>query len=571
MAAPAAEWAPVHLAPVDWSSVRREPFTRAFLDLPDVEDHDADTRRQAMGICVEDRGSARALPSPVTSFEELGQIPSFALESLREHGIVAPLPVQAQALPLVLSGCDVIGLAQTGSGKTMAFLLPAVVHIEAQPALAHRAVTPIALILAPTRELAVQIADEATKVLKRSREGNHRNGIWAVCVYGGGKRYEQIKNLSWGSHIVVATPGRLLDFVSQKIISLARVTYFVLDEADRMLDLGFSGDVDALSSQVRPERQVLFFSATWSASVQQMAKMLCFQGARPVRMTVGQGGSAANDGAARQAREGIIQEVVVVDCPEDIERQAVEKRRLLEEHLQDVLSSSEENKVLVFVSQKLLADELANKLWEAGYKSAAMHGGKPQDSRLWTLDQFRKGDLRLLVATDVVGRGIDIPSVSHVVVFDMGSIDDYVHRIGRTARGKNGKGHALAFFEFWHKDPGIAAELMDLLIASKQPVPEDLKRIVQDVASGKRKGYDPNDKWVGGKWKAGQSWDSTDWKGGGQKSSGGYQSGQHLPVAAGKQERWSRGNGSGGSWPAQGKAADERPQAPVPESWDTDV
>lgn len=283
-------------------------------------------------------------------------------------------------------------------------------------------VAPIALVLAPTRELAVQINDEATKVLKGSKASrNHRHGIWACCVYGGGRRGDQVRNLSWGSHIVVATPGRLVDFVTSRVLSLERVTYFVLDEADRMLDLGFSGDVNGLSGQIRPERQVLFFSATWSAAVQDLARGLCHKGARLVRISVGQGGHCAKNTGARLARESIAQEIIVVDHPDDYERQSREKQKILDEHVEAVLSESDDNKVLVFVSQKTYADELANKLWDVGFKAAAMHGGKSQDSRLWTLDQFRKGDLRLLVATDVIGRGIDIPSVSHVVVFEMGT------------------------------------------------------------------------------------------------------------------------------------------------------
>jgi len=420
---------------------------------------------------------------------------------LRSHGITAPMPIQAQALPLVLAGCDVIGLAQTGSGKTLAFLLPAIVHIEAQDELAYRQVAPIALVLAPTRELAVQINDEATKVLKGSKASrNHRHGIWACCVYGGGRRGDQVRNLSWGSHIVVATPGRLVDFVTSRVLSLERVTYFVLDEADRMLDLGFSGDVNGLSGQIRPERQVLFFSATWSAAVQDLARGLCHKGARLVRISVGQGGHCAKNTGARLARESIAQEIIVVDHPDDYERQSREKQKILDEHVEAVLSESDDNKVLVFVSQKTYADELANKLWDVGFKAAAMHGGKSQDSRLWTLDQFRKGDLRLLVATDVIGRGIDIPSVSHVVVFEMGTIDDYVHRIGRTARGKDGRGHALVFFEYWHKEPGIAAQLIELLVASKQPVPRDLRRIAEEVEQGRREVFDPRAKWGKSSW-----------------------------------------------------------------------
>merc|ERR1711982_239021 len=145
--------------------------------------------------------------------------------------------------------------------------------------------------------------------------------------------------------------------------------------------------------------------------------------------------------------------------------------RVMEEHLTSVLSASSEHKVLVFVSQKNKADKLSARLREQGFQADAMHGGKSQEYRLWVLDQFRKGELRVLVATDVLGRGIDIPSVSHVVIHEMGEIEDYIHRIGRTARGKYGKGHALVFFEYWESYPAVAGELIDVLSASKQPVP----------------------------------------------------------------------------------------------------
>lgn len=287
-----------------------------------------------------------------------------------------------------------------------------------------------------------------------------------------------------------------------------------------MLDMGFHGDVTTISDQVRPERQVLFFSATWSRDVQTLARGLCHEGSRPVRISVGQAGrpdgeDAEDAQAAHMARKGIEQEVVVVDFPGDWERQAAEKRRLLEEYLQDRLEESEDHKILVFVSQKTLADELSEKLWNAGFKADAMHGGKQQEQRLWVLDQFRQGKLRLLVATDVLGRGIDIPAVSHVVVYDMGGIEDYVHRIGRTARGVNAKGKALVFFEYYHKCPEIAGQLVEVLEGSEQPVPRELRRIAAEVQQGKREVFDPTAKWGGGKWNGG-----AEWKGGGQQWGG---------------------------------------------------
>lgn len=430
--------------------------------------------REALQICIDEDPYGNC-PDPVASFDELGVLPRHVIDSLNACGITKPLPIQAQALPLALAGRDVIGLAQTGSGKTLAFLLPAVVHIEAQAPIGD-AVSPIALILAPTRELAVQICDEVAKVLYRSKNSG---SIWACSAYGGGDKKQQLSKIR-GSHILAATPGRLMDFVREKAVSLHRVTYFVLDEADRMLDMGFQGDVMSLSGQVRPERQMLFFSATWSAEVQQLAAGLCH--ARPVRISVGQ-----RDRGEHAARKGIDQKVVVVDHGGDWEKQEKEKNALLDRHLREVLLASSENKVLVFVSQKKLADELAWKLQSDGFKADSMHGGKSQDCRLWVLEEFRQGRLRLLVCTDVLGRGIDIPSVSHVVIHEMGLIEDYIHRIGRTARGKGARGHALVFFEYWEKEPQLAKQLIEVLRASEQPVPAALEQIAADVDAGRRK------------------------------------------------------------------------------------
>lgn len=492
------------LVKIDWGRQQRAAFQRCFLPQCNTELPGAENLRHQMGICIEDKGDMHVLPAPTATFDELNHLlPSYVLDGLQWNGIKNPLPIQAQALPLVLSGLDVIGIAQTGSGKTLAYLLPAIVHIVAQAPIRRGNITPIALIMAPTRELAVQIVDEAHKVLKRSKTPERPEGVWAAAVYGGGKKYQQLKDMEYGCEIVAATPGRLIDFMVTKSLSLERVTYLVLDEADRMLEEGFAGEVESISSQVRPERQVLFFSATWSHDVQKLAAGLCNQGAQPVRISVGQdehGSLSDQKSHVRHARDGIVQTVKVVDFPDDYEKQVAEKRKLLDNYLQGILWNGPEHKVLVFVSQKQYADELATKLWDAGFKATAMHGGKSQESRLRTLEQFRSGEFRLMVATDVIGRGIDIPSVSHVIVFDMGSIDDYVHRIGRTARGKDGHGQAMVFFEYWHKEPGIAGELCDLLEASGQVVPEDLRRIAQEVEAGKRPVFKPKEKWNNRRW-----------------------------------------------------------------------
>jgi len=356
--------------------------------------------------------------------------------------------------------------------------------------------------VAPTRELAVQIADEANKVFDTvDREATRVN---TVAVYGGGDKWKQQRQLQWGVDIIVATPGRLNDFVDSNVVSLSRVSYFVLDEADRMLDMGFHDEVSSFSQKVKPDRQVLFFSATWAKDVQQLAQGLCRSGSKPVRISYGQASDGTADAPKFKARDGIVQQVVVVDhygVDDHWEKQEKEKDAFMDRHLREVLAASDEHKILVFVSRKDLADKLSNRLYSEGFKVDAMHGGKSQDNRLWVLDQFRKGELRLLVCTDVLGRGIDIPKVSHVVIHEMGDIEDYIHRIGRTARGQYGKGHALVFFEYWDKGPSLASDLIDVLAASKQQIPSELRRIADEVASGKRKVFDETAAW---NWK--QQW-----------------------------------------------------------------
>lgn len=457
-----------------------------------MDQQDATALRQKLLLSIED-DPYNDCPAPIKSFQELKGLPAYVLSSLQRSGITAPMPIQAQALPLVLKGRDVIGLAQTGSGKTLAFLLPAAIHLEKQPShvltTPPRVPAPIVLVLAPTRELAVQISDEAAKVFESSKDTSVP-WVHTVPVYGGGDKWTQQKNLRRGAHIVTATPGRLSDFVNTNVLSMERVTYFVLDEADRMLDMGFHDDVAGLAKHMKRDRQMLFFSATWSIEVQKLAQGLCRAGSKPVRISCGQAGIRGDEeGSAKQmAREGITQQVIVVDHKGDKrwEQQELEKNKILDKHLQEVLKASEEHKVLVFVSQKVLADKVSTRFQNLGFKADAMHGGKSQEYRLWVLDQFRKGELRVLVCTDVLGRGIDIPSVSHVVIHEMGEIEDYIHRIGRTARGKYGKGHALVFFEYWEGSPNIASDFIGVLEASKQTVPQELRKIASEVSQGKR-------------------------------------------------------------------------------------
>ena len=411
------------------------------------------------------------------SFSEFLAIPQYILRSLEEAGITSTTPIQRQTLPKGIAGHDLIGIAQTGSGKTLAFLIPAAVFIEGLPralVAAKRSVAlPLALILVPTRELAIQIEKEAKKLLQYSTCGKHRGGIASLSFYGGGDRTSQLRSAQTGGcHLAVATVGRLADVVRSGEVSLRQAAFLVLDEADKMLDDGFMQDVQWLVGELPQMRRTMFFSATWPQQADELATRLCStQGdaSGPVRV------NCCRDAASRpQARTEIVQEVMVFDG-EDWEKRDEAKRRALWEHARKVLEDKS-HKCLVFVDRKSIADELSNKLCNDGYPAESMHSGRTQRSRSSTILNFGSGETRLLVTTDVMSRGIDIPKVTHVVVYDIWDIEDYVHRIGRTARGPDGSGHALGFFEHRRRQPQIASELIRVLEEAGQHVPHALRR-----------------------------------------------------------------------------------------------
>jgi len=457
-------------------------FERTFIEQPSELSEDEqrliDEARVELEVTVHSKtGQAIA---PVTTFEELGVFPEFVMEALVEMEIEAPMPIQAQSLPMILGGHDVTGIARTGSGKTLAYLLPAVVHIEAQGPLKKGSAMPIALILAPTRELVVQISEEAQKLVKHSKgKSNHPGGLWSAVIYGGKSKQEQLTTARKGTHILAATPGRLVDCLENKEISLARCTYFVLDEADRMLEEGFHDALHRIAREVRKDRHMLFFSATWPEEVKKLAQNMCKGKKLPIHLAVGQ----REDGQAT-TRADIVQQVVVFNQETWDERDA-SKKKFLYKHLKKVLQN-EEHKALVFVSSKVLANELRDNLWKSGFSTDSMHGGRTQDQRLAVLKAFKENETRLLVCTDVMGRGLDIPGITHVVVYDMGDVDDYVHRIGRTARGisQGQTAHALTLFEFNEKWPAIPEALIKVLEDSAQEVPDELRQIVAAVESG---------------------------------------------------------------------------------------
>ena len=344
------------------------------------------------------------IPRPITSFDEAG-FPDYILSEIKASGFSAPSAIQCQAWPMALSGRDLVAIAETGSGKTISFALPAMVHINAQPLLAPGD-GPIVLILAPTRELAVQIQSECTKFGKSSRIRN-------TAVYGGVPKGQQIRDLQRGAEIVVATPGRLIDMLESGKTNLRRVTYLVMDEADRMLDMGFEPQIRKIVSQIRPDRQTVLFSATWPKEVQRLASD--FQ-KDFIQVNIGSMDLKANHNVA--------QEVIV--CTD------FEKRGKLIKHLDQI--SQENAKVLIFVGTKRTADDLTKFLRQDGWPALAIHGDKcvfislcsahlpsdrfcdlyrQQQERDWVLAEFKSGRSPIMLATDVASRGLGKYTKAH--------------------------------------------------------------------------------------------------------------------------------------------------------------
>jgi ATP-dependent RNA helicase RhlE len=348
------------------------------------------------------------------SFSQLGLIPALQ-RAVAGEGYVEPTPIQARAIPHVLAGRDLLGLAQTGTGKTAAFALPILQRLShILPAGGRRPIR--CLILTPTRELAAQIQDSFATY------GKHL-ALTSFVIFGGVGIEAQRQALRTGMDILVATPGRLLDLAGQGLLELKALEVFVLDEADRMLDMGFIHDVRKVIRLLPPRRQTLFFSATMPREAQELADQLL---TRPETVAVNPPATTA---------ERVDQEVYFVE--------KADKRALLV----DVLRDSAMRRVLVFSRTKHGANRIAEHLVKAGIGAEAIHGNKSQNARERALAGFKSGKIRVLVATDIAARGIDIDDVTHVVNFDVPEVPEtYVHRIGRTARA-GASGMALSFCE----------------------------------------------------------------------------------------------------------------------------
>ena len=365
----------------------------------------------------------------MTSFNDFG-LAEPILRALAEEKYVTPTPIQAQTIPLALEGRDVIGIAQTGTGKTASFALPILNHLignRVRPAQKSCRV----LVLSPTRELSGQIADSFRTY------GRHIRPLAVELAIGGVPINRQIRAVARGVEVLVATPGRLLDLVNSRAVTLDKIEVLVLDEADRMLDMGFIHDIKRIVAMLPKERKTLFFSATMPQQIVQLAGSMLRD---PAKVSVTPQSTTA---------ERIAQRVIHVDKPA--------KAALLTE----VLTTEKIDRVLVFTRTKHGADKVVRALQKSGHSAEAIHGNKSQNQRERVLAAFRSGELRTLIATDIAARGIDVDGVSHVVNFDLPNIpESYVHRIGRTARA-GAEGVAISFCD--HEERGYLRDIERLI------------------------------------------------------------------------------------------------------------
>ena len=375
------------------------------------------------------------------SFDRLGLMPEL-LRAVAQQGYTEPTPVQRQAIPLVLEGRDLLAAAQTGTGKTAAFVLPILQRLSQNVGAGsndRRAVR--ALVLTPTRELCLQV-EESVRTYGRQRP------ISSAAIYGGVDYEKQVRRLLQGAQIVVATPGRLLDHVRQRTVDLSRVEVLVLDEADRMLDMGFIPDVRRIIALLPVQRQSLLFSATLSQPIRRLASDFMRQ---PASIEVTPDQPAAE----------LVRQLVV-----PVERQ--HKRELLSE----LITSGRIEQALVFTRTKHGAGRLAQQLERDGIRATAIHGDKSQPQRVRALEDLKRGRVDILVATDVAGRGLDIDSLPHVINYELPSVaSDYVHRIGRTGRAGT-EGDAISL---------VSSEERPLLAAIEKLLG---RRIETEVVSG---------------------------------------------------------------------------------------
>jgi superfamily II DNA/RNA helicase len=375
----------------------------------------------------------------LTSFNDFGLVEPI-IRALAEEKYLTPTPIQAQTIPLAMQGRDVIGIAQTGTGKTAAFALPIIHHLTTKRLRPEKKACRV-LVLSPTRELSGQIAESFRAY------GRHIRPLSIALAIGGVPINKQVRSLAHGVEVLVATPGRLIDLVNQRALRLDQVEVLVLDEADRMLDMGFIHDIKRIVAMLRKERQTLFFSATMPQEITKLADQMLRD---PARLAVTPQASTV---------DRVEQRVILTDKSA--------KPNLLVE----VLKTETTDRVLVFTRTKHGADKVVRALQKSGFGAEAIHGNKSQNQRERVLADFRNGKLRILIATDIAARGIDVDGVSHVVNYDLPNIpESYVHRIGRTARA-GADGIAISFCD--HEE---APFLRDIERMIRMSIPSTDKR-----------------------------------------------------------------------------------------------
>uniref|UniRef100_A0A7I4YP67 Probable ATP-dependent RNA helicase DDX46 n=1 Tax=Haemonchus contortus TaxID=6289 RepID=A0A7I4YP67_HAECO len=432
------------LPATDHSKVYYRPFRKDFyVETPEIarmtKEEVKAYREELDGIEIK----GNKCPKPIKTWAQCG-VEFKILQQLKKLGYTKPTPIQAQAIPCIMAGRDLIGIAKTGSGKTLAFLLPMFRHILDQPEL-EELDGPIAIIMSPTRELAMQTWKEANKFAKVL-------DIRVVCVYGGVGISEQIADLKRGAEVIVCTPGRMIDMLaanSGKVTNLRRVTYLVLDEADRMFDMGFEPQVMKIINNIRPDRQTVLFSATFPRQMEALARKIL---EKPIEIQVGGKSVVCAD---------VTQNAVICE----------EHQKLLK--LLELLGMYyEEGNVLVFVDKQEKADDIVAQLMRNGYSCAPLHGGIDQFDRDSTITDFKNGTIKILVATSVAARGLDVKNLILVVNYDCPNhYEDYVHRVGRTGRAGN-KGYAYTFILPEHQERMAGEVCRAFETAGAKPPPE---------------------------------------------------------------------------------------------------
>ncbi|CAJ0582141.1 unnamed protein product, partial [Mesorhabditis spiculigera] len=489
------------LRDVDWSHENLKPIQKNF-----YREHASVTRREQHEI---DQWIAqnqvtlhgRDIPRPIWEFNE-SPFPD-ELISLLYGAFQKPTIIQSISWPIAMSGRDIISIAKTGSGKTLAFMLPGIVHTMSQGPRQHRE-GPSILVMLPTRELAQQVQDV-------SKDFCHALGLKMTCLFGGASKGPQARDLERGVDIVVATPGRLLDFLENGTTNLRRCSFLVLDEADRMLDMGFEPQIRKIVSQIRPDRQTLMFSATWPTEVRTLAQD--FQ----------KDAAYLNVGSLELSANHNISQIIEV-VPE------FEKQQKLMGLLNTIMGQSD-SKTIIFVETKRKADDITRFMRRDGWPALCIHGDKQQGERDWVLQEFKNGKTPILIATDVAARGLDVDDIKYVINYDYpNNSEDYVHRIGRTGR-RDKKGTAHTYFT--PQNAPKARDLIKVLEEAKQVVPPELYEMQGRGGGGQSRG-----RWSGG--------------GGGQKrgygGGGGDFAAKRGRFDGGSRSYGGGGGGGGGRW-----------------------